>query len=392
MQLTAHVISFPVRFKIARSYILYSHHVVVTTASSTFLGAGSGVLYRSMGWRVWQLWHGWLRQRLAALTPDNLQRGWQPLLEEIIPVEPGLAFAVDAALWDLKGQMEGQPAAAMLGGICRTTIPITEQIFIADWAQSREELRQIMARGTRQVKVKIGFGVRQDVALVRRVRDFVSRDVELRVDANRAYTFSESAGLYRQLAELGILAVEEPLREPWPVLRQFRQAIGLPVMLDESILTLDDLRQAIDARAIDSLNIKLTRTGGLSQALLYRRLCQEAGLAVSLGCNEDLGPGMAAILHFSAATSHLYATEGLGNLRLGLDLVREPAVIQDGEVALPAGPGLGVHLSPDWPQQLAGRTTAFDLDQGPAGRLRAFSAAARLRQRAANALFRAGRL
>jgi L-alanine-DL-glutamate epimerase-like enolase superfamily enzyme len=349
-------------------------------------------LYRSTGWQVGQLWSGQLRPNLETLTLEQVTgEGWQTCLEGIVAAEPGLAFAADAALWDLKGKVEGRPVADLLGEVQRTSLPVTEQIFISNWSQSEQELGQILARGTTRLKVKTGAGLAQDVALIGRVREMVGPDVELRVDANRAYTLAEAAGMYRELAALGVLAAEEPLRESWPALRQFRETVGLPVMLDESILSLTDLRQAIEAQAIDSLNIKLTRVGGLSQALTYSHFCQAAGVAVSLGCNEDLGPGMAAILHFAAAVPGLYSMEGLGNLRLGLDLIGDSIAIKEGQVPLPAGSGLGVQLANDWMERLNGRARVFDLNQGTHIFLRAYSTFARTYQRATNLLYRLSR-
>lgn len=392
MKANAYLLSFPVDFKIARSRILYSHHVVITLEAEGYRAAGSGVLYRSTGWQVGQLWGRQLRPKLEAMALDSvMQQGWQESLEGIVAAEPGLAFAADAALWDLKGKVAGRPMADLLGGIQHTRLPVTEQIFISDWGQSEQELRQIVARGTTRLKVKTGAGLAQDVELIGRVRQVVGPGVELRVDANRAYTLAESAEMYRRLAQMGVLAAEEPLRESWPALHQFRETVGLPVMLDESILSRADLQQAIEAGAIDSLNIKLTRVGGLSQAMIYRQLCQTAGVAVSLGCNEDLGPGMAAILHMAAAVPDLYSMEGLGNLRLGVDLIAEKMVIDQGEVALPAGSGLGVQLASDWMERLNGRARIFDLNK-PAGiALQAYSALARTRQRATNLLYRLAR-
>lgn len=389
MDANAYLVSFPVDFKIARSRILYSHQVVVTLAAGEYQAAGSGVLYRSTGWQARQLWHGRLRPRLAALTVDEVgQNGWQGCLEDIITAEPGLAFAADAALWDLKGQVEGRPVAELLGSDVRPAVPVTEQIFISDWSQSQQELGQILQRGTTRLKVKTGGGLQKDVELIRQVRELVGSQVELRIDANRAYTLAESAGMYRQLAEMGVLAAEEPVRESWSALRQFRETTGLPVMLDESILSLNDLRRAIEAKAIDSLNIKLTRVGGISQALLYREMCRQAGVAVSVGCNEDLGPGMAAILHLAAATPDLYSMEGLGHLRLGVDLIKEAMNIEGGDVKVPAGAGLGIQLSANWVERVSERARVFDLETGSAVGLRAYSAWARGRQRVTNLLYR----
>jgi L-alanine-DL-glutamate epimerase-like enolase superfamily enzyme len=391
MRASASLVSFAVRFDISRARILFSHHVVVTVEAAGLRGAGSGVLYRSTPWTARQLWHRRVRPGLAALAPEpaGWETTWPAWLEAVARSEPGLAFAADAALWDLRGRAVGQPVAALLGGAFRETVPVTEQLFLGNWTRSEAALGAILARGTRRVKLKIGLGPAHDLELVRRVRAVVGPDVELRIDANRAYRYDESLALYRQLAGLGVLALEEPLREPWPALSQLREATGLPVMLDESVLSLDDLQAAVAARAIDSLNLKLTRVGGLSPALAYRRACDQAGVAVSIGCNEDLGPGMAAIVHLAAATPGLYAMEGVGHLRLGVDLVDEPMPIVAGHVAVPAGAGLGVHLPEDWQARLAPYATVLDLDTASARQVRGFSLWTRTRQRATNLMYRA---
>src|SRR3954468_13576251 len=122
----AYLLSFPVDFKIARTRIIYSQHLVVTLAADGKVGCGSGVLYRGTPWQVKQMWDGWLREALTNIDASTLDEGWQPLLERMNDVQPGLTFAVDSALWDLRGQYSGRSVAAMLGGVHRTRIPITE--------------------------------------------------------------------------------------------------------------------------------------------------------------------------------------------------------------------------------------------------------------------------
>lgn len=388
----AYLLSFPVDFKIARSRIIYSHHIVVTLAAEGLVGCGSGVLYRGTLWQLKRIWDEWLHDTLSTLDIHALDEGWQPLLDRLATIQPGLTFAVDSALWDLRGKVRGCQVAELLGGVQRTQIPITEQIFIDRWAESETELAQIQQRGTTSLKVKTGFHPRQDVELVQRVQQLMGPGVEIRVDANRGYALAEARESYRALKAMGVLAAEEPISDPdWSALYRFRQETGLPVMLDESILSLDDLRRALDANALDILNVKLTRVGGVSRALAYIDLCQQAGVALSVGCAEDIGPGMASILHLSAALPALYSTEGMGYLRLGTDIVAEPMPVVQGQVALPAAPGLGVTLLPDFVQTVGKRATTIELTQAARAQVRAYSHYVLWRQRAATALYRLAR-
>lgn len=356
-------------------------------------GIGSGVLYRSSLWQLYQLWHGGLARQLQKLAGDTLPHNTNTLLEPIIRVEPGLAFAVDTAIWDLKGKQQKQPVASLLGGAQQTAVPITEQLFINNWGDSQQELHQIAARGTTRLKIKTGFSPQADIALLQKVRRVIGNNVQIRIDANRAYSLAESVDLYRKMKEMGVTALEEPINDPhWAALRRLREMVKLPVMLDESILSPADLQQAIQAGALDSLNIKLTRAGGMTQALAYQRMCREASIAVSIGCNEDIGPGMAAILHFSAAQEKHDGTEGMGHLRLGTDIIQESMPITNGHAVLPSGPGLGVTLKPDFPQALPRQIRTFDLNQAGPAMIRSASWVMRNRQRAATAVYRLQRV
>jgi L-alanine-DL-glutamate epimerase-like enolase superfamily enzyme len=137
--------------------------------------------------------------------------------------------------------------------------------------------------------------------------------------------------------------LEDPVpREDWERVPLLRQETGIPIMQDACVRSLDDLRQAITLGAIDLLNLKLTRIGGMTSALAFVQLCQECGVGLSIGCSEDLGPGMASILHFSSIFEDVYSTEGVGPDRLGFDIINEPWEMQNGFLPVPKGPGLGV--------------------------------------------------
>jgi len=320
---------------------------------------------------------------LEGLPPD-----WSGEARRWADVSPGVAYAVDTALWDLRSRVEGRSVADVIGGARRSRVDVTQQLFIEEWIAAEAELKSILARGTRRVKLKIGRGPATDLAFVRRVQAFVGPQTALTVDANRAYSLAAGAELYRCLADLGVVTFEEPLRpRDWAGLRRLREDLGVPVMLDESVLSLEDLRTATQERALDVLNVKLTRVGGITLALEYIRLCLESGIEVSIGCTEDLGIGTAAIVHLAATLGTGVPVEGLGPLRLGFDVVQPSWVIEDGAVKVPAEPGLGVGLASHWVDTLPKRVRVFDLLDGRA-RVWAFSHYWRLRQRAENARLR----
>ena len=387
-----YLLAVPVDFRISSARIRYSHHVIVKLRTGDLVGVGEGVLYRTLPHQCAELFQRLVRPILEKSCPLN--GGANELghwLTRLVGASPALAYAVDAALWDLSGKEAGKPVADLLGGAYQRQIPVTEQVMIRDWATAEAELEAILSRGTRRLKLKIGTSPQADLETTRRVRAFLGPAFEIRVDANRAYSLAEGEALYRKLADLGILALEEPLSgRNWADLRTLRGRVGLPVILDENVLGLDDLEKAIAEAAVDVLNLKLTRLGGVSQALRYAEVCRRHGVGTALGCTEDMGVGTAAIVHTAAALPNLHSMEGLGPLRLGFDVIAEGWQVVDGSLALPQEAGLGVTLPPGWQDRIPARVRRFDLS-ADSRRLKMFSHYARWYQRANNLLWRVQR-
>jgi len=121
-------------------------------------------------------------------------------------------------------------------------------------------------------------------------------------------------------------------------------------------------------------------------------MCRRGGVEVSIGCSEDIGPGMASILQLSAAVTPLYSTEGMGHLRLGTDIIDQPMLVTGGAAGLPPGFGLGVALLPDFGAHVAAaRAHVLDLTSAPPAGVYLYSRYVRWRQRAATAVHRLGR-
>ena len=385
------LLAVPVDLRIALSRILFSYHVVVQLDSGDLTGLGGGVLYRCMPHRVGRLFRREILPWWQRACQDQVSADWPERAREWARISPAAVYAVDTAVWDLRSQMENRSLCALLGGAQRSSVGLTEQVFIRDWSVGEAELADILARGTKRIKVKIGIDPATDLQTIERVRAFVGMEVDLRVDANHAYSLAEGESLYRRLADLGVTAFEEPLRVgDWRGLRTLRERVGMPVILDESVLSIEDLRTAIAERALDVLNVKLTRVGGITLAREYIRLCQQGGIGVVIGCTEDLGMGMAAIVHTAGSLDTLHSVEGVGPLRLGFDVATPAWEIQDGALKVPTAPGLGVTLQRDWLARVPGRVKRFDLAEDRAS-LWVFSRYSRFRQRAENARVRIAR-
>lgn len=209
-----------------------------------------------------------------------------------------------------------------------------------------QHARQMKLVGLQHIKLKVGF--EDDVARVRAVRDVFGPGASLRVDANGAWTVDQAIEALAALAPFDIAAVEQPLpRGPVAELRRLKDASPVPVMVDESLVTLDDAQALIAARAVDYFNIRVSKCGGLARAREIAVLAAAAGVRLQVGSQV----GETAILsaagrHLAAALPEISFVEGsFGTLLLTEDVSAESVRFgHRGEAPLLTGPGLGVNV------------------------------------------------
>jgi L-alanine-DL-glutamate epimerase-like enolase superfamily enzyme len=201
----------------------------------------------------------------------------------------------------------------------------------------------------RQLKIKIGKAeTRERVAAV---REAVGPNVSLRLDANGAYDVPQAIRVLKELSAFRIASIEQPIRRgSLADLAEVKNNSSIPLMVDESLVTLADARALIEARACDYFNLRLSKCGGIAHTLKLARLAERAGLKVQLGSHV----GETAIL--SAAGRHVAAhlcdpafVEGsYGQLLLAEDVGQDSISFgHGGRAPLLRGLGLGIKIRED---------------------------------------------
>ena len=203
----------------------------------------------------------------------------------------------------------------------------------------------------RQVKVKVGMAGHDDAERLRVIRGRVGKRMDLRVDANEAWSPAEAAERIRQLKPHGITSVEQPVpHEDASCLREVRKEAGVPVMLDESLCSRVDAERAASEGLCDLFNLRLSKCGGFIPSLRLAQFAKESGLGYQLGCQVgETAVLSAAGRHFAASVAGIRYLEGSYDRHL----VREALGTRDltfrwggWAPALPGG-GLGIELDGD---------------------------------------------
>jgi L-alanine-DL-glutamate epimerase-like enolase superfamily enzyme len=259
-------------------------------------------------------------------------------LEEIgsrlagIPGEQAAKAALDGALHDLQGKLLGAPVFRLLG-LPRTGPPTSWTVWLGD-PDDMTRRAEKAASSFLRLKLKLGGGDGLDVERVRAVRSVT--ELPLQVDVNEWWSLDEALEALPQLAGLGVEYCEQPLRAGDEGGRVLRERSPIPIYVDEDCHVLADVAACADLA--HGINIKLSKSGGIREAIRMAHAARALGLGVMLGCMVESGLSTAAGCCVAPLCDHVDLD---GNL-----LLREdpwPGVAFVDGVQVPAdAPGLGV--------------------------------------------------
>jgi cis-L-3-hydroxyproline dehydratase len=252
--------------------------------------------------------------------------------------------AVDIACWDLFGQLSGQPVCDLLGGRHHERFPLYVAIPLGPPAQMREHVEAHREQGTRRFQLKLGGDPVVDAERARAVVEATEEGDVVIGDANAGWRLRDAVIAQRLMVDLPRFQLEQPCPTIEECL-QVRRRTTLPMILDEVITDLQALLRAWQADAMEGVNLKINRLGGLTKAKLMRDVAQELGISVSV---EDSWGGdltTAAVSHLAAST----APRALFTASFMNDWTQEHIAgyqprSEHGFGRAPSAPGLGVNV------------------------------------------------
>lgn len=247
-----------------------------------------------------------VRSGLAELAPALI--GADPLALDVLNRRMDAALrghayvksAIDVACWDILGKATGQPVCTLLGGKAQEDVVLYRAISQIEPKAMAANVAQYRAEGYTRFQLKVGADADSDIARIKLCAEAMQPGEVLVADANTGWTMHEAARVVQAVRDLDVY-----IEQPCPSYEEClvtRRRTPLPFVLDEVITDVAALTRALGDGAMDVINLKISKVGGLTRARQIRDLCLSAGVPMTI---EDTWGGdivTASIAHLAQST------------------------------------------------------------------------------------------
>jgi len=254
---------------------------------------------------------------------------------------PYVKSAIDLACWDILGKAAGLPVSVLLGGRFGEAVDLYRAISQESPAKMAASVARYRGEGYRKFQLKVGGDPDEDVARIRAVRAKLQPQDVLVTDANTGWLMHQAARVVRAIADVDVY-IEQPCLSYEECLA-VRRRCDHPFVLDETIEGIEVLLRAHADLAMDVVNLKISKLGGLTKARQIRDLCVSLGIAMTI---EDSWGGditTAAIAHLAHSTpEELRFSATDFNSYVTVSTAEGAPKRKNGRMAASVEPGLGV--------------------------------------------------
>jgi L-Ala-D/L-Glu epimerase len=253
--------------------------------------------------------------------------------------------AVDMALHDCIAQYAGMPLYQLLGG-ARDTLETDYTVSVNTPSEMASDAAGYVKDGFRTLKIKVGKDdIETDIKRLQAVREEVGSSITLRLDANQGWDRKTAVRAISRMEDMGLAIelVEQPVAAADLKGLQYVAAnVRTPIMADESLFSPQDALTLLEMRAVDLLNIKLMKAGGIQPALDIARIARSYDVECMVGCMIESRIGISAAAHLAASQQHITRVDFDAPLMLREDIVTGGVRYEGSRLLLNASPGLGI--------------------------------------------------
>jgi len=254
---------------------------------------------------------------------------------------------VEVAMHDALGKHRGVPVHELLGGATRESVEFAYCAGIESPEKSREHARRALDRGFSVLKTKAGRDWQEDVERILAMDDEADGELEFRLDPNQGWTADEAVRVGAALEDAGVYCqyLEQPVRiDSVRTYESLRNRLRTPIAVNEDTYFDRNLFEHGAAGAVDAAVIDHVPAGGLRAAKRQAGVADDAGISLAHHNAFDLGIKTAAVLHLVASEPRIDLPPDTIYYAWEDDVIAEPFSVEDGEIAVPEGPGLGVEV------------------------------------------------
>ncbi len=253
--------------------------------------------------------------------------------------------AIEIAIYDLFAQLYNAPLYKILGG-GEPSLATDVTISIDYIDKMVEDSKKAVALGFETLKIKVGKDIGLDIERMKAIYAAVKDSALLRLDANQGWTAKEAVYAIRNLEDSGVKLelVEQPVRaDDLDGMKYITERVHSPIMADESTFGPKEVIELIKMRAADIINIKLMKTGGISNAIKIADIAATYDVECMIGCMLESSISVAAAVHFAVSKSNVISKIDLDGPSLcQYDPVVSGVNFNNAEITIGDAPGLGI--------------------------------------------------
>jgi L-Ala-D/L-Glu epimerase len=306
------------------------------TATAVITGDTHGSIVEAIG--------KFIAPRLIGQEVANLNR-LTHLVQGALEKNSSAKAAVEIAIYDLFGQLYGAPLYKLLGGgdpVITTDITISVDYIDKMVADSLAAVE----RGFESLKVKVGKDIGVDIERIKAIHAAVDGRALLRLDANQGWTAKQAVYALQTLEDAGVRLelVEQPVKaQDLEGMKYVTERVHTPIMADESVFGPTEVVELIRMRAADIINVKLMKTGGISNAIRIADIAAMYHVECMIGCMLETSISVAAAVHLAVAKSDVITRVDLDGPSLcAFDPVEGGVNFNESEISVTDAPGLGI--------------------------------------------------
>jgi o-succinylbenzoate synthase len=260
--------------------------------------------------------------KLIGMCPLRIEQNVE-LMDSLVEGNPAAKAAIDIALHDILGKTARKPLFMLTGGY-RNEVLTDITLGIKSPKKMSKDAKKAVKKGFKALKVKVGVDPTEDVERIKMIRDAVGNKTQIRIDANQGWTPKQALEALNKMKKFNIQFAEQPVpAEDLKGLVEVRKNSPIPIMADESVHSPEDALHLIQAKAVDLINIKLMKSGGILKGRKIAAIAEAAGTPCMIGCMGESEIGIAAGAHLAAAVKNIQHADLDSDLLLKDKLVKK---------------------------------------------------------------------